>query len=49
MALGRQGERQVAAEVHPADQGDTATLPGTLAAAEANWFCCKACRPAGIG
>ena len=26
----------VAAEVHPADQGDTATLPGTLAAAEAN-------------
>jgi transposase len=26
----------VAAEVHPADQGDTATLPGTLEAAEAN-------------
>src|SRR3954465_13668497 len=26
----------VAAEVHPADRGDTATLPGTLAAAEAN-------------
>jgi transposase len=26
----------VAAEVHAADQGDTATLPGTLAAAEAN-------------
>src|SRR5690242_5955473 len=26
----------VAAEVHPADQGDTATLPGTLAAAEAD-------------
>jgi transposase len=26
----------VAAEVHPADQGDTATLPGTLKAAEAN-------------
>src|ERR671938_229874 len=26
----------VAAEVHPADQGDTVTLPGTLAAAEAN-------------
>src|SRR3954449_13273119 len=26
----------VAAEVHPADQGDTATLPGTLQAAEAN-------------
>src|SRR3954452_17256603 len=26
----------VAAEVHPADQGDTATLPGTLAAAAAN-------------
>ena len=26
----------VAAEVHPADQGDTATLPGTLAEAEAN-------------
>src|SRR5881409_1422946 len=26
----------VAAEVHLADQGDTATLPGTLAAAEAN-------------
>src|SRR3954454_22112541 len=26
----------VAAEVHPADQGDTATLPDTLAAAEAN-------------
>src|SRR4051812_30876005 len=26
----------VAAEVHPADQGDTATLPGTLAIAEAN-------------
>src|SRR4051795_412600 len=25
----------VAAEVHPADRGDTATLPGTLAAAEA--------------
>jgi transposase len=25
-----------AAEVHPADQGDTATLPGTLEAAEAN-------------
>jgi len=26
----------VAAEVHPADRGDTATLPGTLEAAEAN-------------
>jgi transposase len=26
----------VAAEVHPADEGDTATLPGTLEAAEAN-------------
>ena len=26
----------VAAEIHPADQGDTTTLPGTLAAAEAN-------------
>jgi transposase len=26
----------VAAAIHPADQGDTATLPGTLAAAEAN-------------
>jgi transposase len=26
----------VAAEVHPADRGDTATLPGTLAVAEAN-------------
>jgi transposase len=26
----------VAAEIHPADEGDTATLPGTLAAAEAN-------------
>src|SRR3954454_7984090 len=26
----------VAAEVHPADRGDTATLPGTLAAAEAD-------------
>src|SRR3982751_418927 len=26
----------VAAEIHAADQGDTATLPGTLAAAEAN-------------
>src|SRR5688572_29575759 len=26
----------VAAEIHPADQGDTATLPATLAAAEAN-------------
>ena len=26
----------VAAEVHPADRGDTATLPDTLAAAEAN-------------
>src|SRR6478672_10252622 len=26
----------VAAEVHPADRGDTATLPGTLATAEAN-------------
>src|ERR671933_517998 len=26
----------VAAEVHAADEGDTATLPGTLAAAEAN-------------
>src|SRR4051794_7811303 len=26
----------VAAEVHPADQGDTATLPGTLEAAEAD-------------
>ena len=26
----------VAAEIHPADQGDTATLPGTLEAAEAN-------------
>jgi hypothetical protein len=26
----------VAAEIHPANQGDTTTLPGTLAAAEAN-------------
>ena len=26
----------VAAEIHPADQGDTTTLPGTLQAAEAN-------------
>src|SRR4051794_17318421 len=26
----------VAAAIHPADQGDTATLPGTLEAAEAN-------------
>ena len=26
----------VAAEIHPADQGDTTTLPGTLKAAEAN-------------
>src|SRR5436305_4255704 len=26
----------VAAEIHPADRGDTTTLPGTLAAAEAN-------------
>src|SRR5690349_6760116 len=26
----------VAAEIHPADRGDTATPPGTLAAAEAN-------------
>ena len=26
----------VAAEIHPADQGDTTTLPGTLAMAEAN-------------
>ncbi len=26
----------VAAEIHPADRGDTATLPDTLAAAEAN-------------
>ena len=26
----------VAAEIHPADQGDTTTLPGTLEAAEAN-------------
>jgi transposase len=26
----------VAAEIHPADRGDTATLPGTLEAAEAN-------------
>lgn len=26
----------VAAEIHPADRGDTATLPGTLKAAEAN-------------
>jgi transposase len=26
----------IAAEIHPADQGDTATLPETLAAAEAN-------------
>ena len=27
----------VAAELHPADEGDTTTLPKTLAAAEANW------------